>query len=431
MATEQIFNIKEKIDEDDSITSLEYHEYGPQTGVNLNNQGEIRITIESQDEFFLPSEAYLTFEGQLQKSDGTLYVDANVVALTNNGLMYLFNNIRYNLSGQEIESLNNPGQATSMMGMLTYPDDFSKSSGLNQLWFKDTGTEASIGPNVNAGFAGRHSYIVAAPNPKGTFSFSVPLKHIFGFTGDYDKIVYGFKHEITLNRRDNNDAIFRTGAAGAGKVVLSKCSLYMPIVLPNDIEKLNLYKTIESKTSLDVGYRMRQCDTITVPESTSFSWRLAVKSSPEKPRWVILGFQTGKDGNQEQNPSIFDHCNLTNAYVMLNSTRYPAVDYQLNFAQQKYSRMYKEAADFRKNYYGMDELISNSNINPVDYKTLFPLFVFDVSKQSERLKNSITDITIKAQFSVNVPANTQAFALVISDRILKFASDGKKMAVVY
>ena len=130
---------------------------------------------------------------------GKLYIDANVVTLTNNELMYLFNNIRYTLSGLEIESLNSPGQATSMMGMLTYPDDFSKSSGLNQLWFKDTGTEASIGLMLMLVLQGRHSYIIAAPNPKGTFSFSVPLKHIFGFTGDYDRIVYGFKHEITLN----------------------------------------------------------------------------------------------------------------------------------------------------------------------------------------------------------------------------------------
>ena len=216
-----------------------------------------------------------------------------------------------------------------------------------------------------------------------------------------------------------------------GRVNLTKCSLYMPLVIPNDMEKLNLYKIIESKATLDVGYRMRQCDTIAVPQSTSFSWRLSVKSSPEKPRWIILGFQTNKDGDQEQNPAIFDHCNLTNAYVMLNSTRYPAVDYQLNFGQQKFSRMYKEAADFRKNYFGMDELISNSNINPADYKTLFPLFVFDVSKQSERLNNTITDITIKAQFSANVPANTEAYALVISDRILKFQSNGKKMAIIY
>ena len=95
--------IKDKIEEDDSITSLEFHEYGPQTGVNLNNQGEIHITIESQDSFFQPCQAYLTLEGQLQKSDGMLYDDADVVTLTNNRLMYLFNNIRYSLSGQEIE----------------------------------------------------------------------------------------------------------------------------------------------------------------------------------------------------------------------------------------------------------------------------------------------------------------------------------------
>ena len=428
MATQQIFNIKDKIDEDESITSLEFHEYTAQTGVNLNNQGEIRIIIETQDDFFLPSEAYLTIEGQLQKNDGTEYVDADVVTLTNNALMYLFSNVKYKLSGQEVESLNNPGQGTSMFGMLTYPDDFSKSSGLNQLWFKDTGTAAAL--DTNTGFKGRHGYIVVSPKPKGTFSFSVPLKHMFGFTDDYNKIVYGFKHEITLNRKDDSDAIFRAAAADEGRVHLTKCSLYMPHVIPNDIEKLHLYKIIESKATIDVGYRMRQCDTIAVPQSTSFSWRLSVKSSPEKPRWIILGFQTNKDGNQEQNPAIFDNCNLKNAYVTLNSTRYPAVDYQLNFGQQKYSRMYKEAADFRKNYFGMDELISNSNINPADYKTLFPLFVFDVSKQSERLKNTITDITIKAQFVANVPANTEAYALVISDRILKFQSDGSKMAVI-
>ena len=47
MATEQIFNIKDKIEEDVSISSSAFHEYAGQTGVNLNNQGEIRITIET------------------------------------------------------------------------------------------------------------------------------------------------------------------------------------------------------------------------------------------------------------------------------------------------------------------------------------------------------------------------------------------------
>jgi len=76
-------------------------------------------------------------------------------------------------------------------------------------------------------------------------------------------------------------------------------------------------------------------------------------------------------------------------------------------------------------------LISSPNITPADYKELFPVFVFDVTKQSEKLKNSVTDIQIKAQCSANVPANTEAFTIVISDKSLIFQRDGQKMRVEY
>ena len=79
----------------------------------------------------------------------------------------------------------------------------------------------------------------------------------------------------------------------------------------------------------------------------------------------------------------------------------------------------------------MDELITQSNITPSDYKTLYPLFTFDVSKQKEKkLKSSVVDIQIKANLIENVPANTRAFALVISNRMLSFQSDGNKMYVI-
>ena len=39
---------------------------------------------------------------------------------------------------------------------------------------------------------------------------------------------------------------------------------------------------------------------------------------------------------------------------------------------------------FGVRYIGMDELITRSNISPIDYKSLYPLFVFDVSKQREQ-----------------------------------------------
>ena len=115
---------------------------------------------------------------------------------------------------------------------------------------------------------------------------------------------------------------------------------------------------------------------------------------------------------------------------MLNSDRYPAVDYNLSFANQTFSMVYRDAALFGVKFFGMDELITQSNITPSDYKTLYPLFTFDVSKQKEKLKSSVVNIQIKANFIEIIPANTRAFALVISDKMLSFHSDGNKMSVI-
>ena len=124
---------------------------------------------------------------------------------------------------------------------------------------------------------------------------------------------------------------------------------------------------------------------LTVPESTRFTWRLSLKTAPEKSRFIIVGFQTAKDGDQTKNPPTFDDVNLRNAYVMLNSDRYPAVDYNLSFANQKFSSVYGDAALFGVKFFGLDELITQSNITPSDYKTLYPC---SHSMSASRKKNS-------------------------------------------
>ena len=78
------------------------------------------------------------------------------------------------------------------------------------------------------------------------------------------------KHNLTLVRKTDDDAIFRGAAAGAGKVSLDKISWFMPHVIPADAEKFSIYKTIDLKVKLPVAYRTRQCDMLSVPESTSF-----------------------------------------------------------------------------------------------------------------------------------------------------------------
>ena len=305
----------------------------PVAGTSLNTSGQdIGLYIETQDIFTHPSESFLIIEGRLTKDNNNDYGNDDLITLTNNGVMHLFKRIRYELSGQEIENIVHPGQATTMLGLLKYPDDFSKSKGLNQLWCKDTLTTAAAD---NTGFIIRRDYIIRNANPKGSFSFKIPSKHIFGFCEDYDKVVYGLKHTLTLTRNDNSDAIFKADAAADGKIELSKISWFMPHVTPADKDKMELYKIIERKEKLPVGYRMIQCDNAAIPETTSFSCRLSVKSSPEVPRFIIVGLQTNKSGKQATNPSIFDNVNVSNIYVMLNSIRYPTADYNISFLAQK------------------------------------------------------------------------------------------------
>ena len=431
-----ILQITEDIPVDDSIYDYEYKEYNPIVGTDLN-RGSIVLTIESQDIYTHPAESFLVIEGQLLKNDDTVYADADHVALINNGMMYLFSDVRFHLASHEIEVLQNPGHATTMLGMLKYPDDFYKSSGLNQLWIKDENEgeaeEREDQAEYNRGFDIRHKYIIRTSNPKGSFEFKIPLKHFLGFCEDYKKILYGMQQRLTLTRTGNNDAIFRNGG-DEGKIRLDKIRWFMPHVIPSDAYRLQLDKIIEKKEKIPVGYRMLQCDSTQVPlNQKTFTWRLGVKSSPDIPRFIIVGFQSDKNNNQISNPAIFDPLYLRNIYVTLNAKRYPDTDYNNDFVKNQYSRIYGDATLFRKKFFNMDELVSNSGIEPIDYKNLFPLFVFDVSKQSEKLKTSVSDIHIKAFFNpapggaANPGANTIAYAVIISDRLFHFVSDGSKI----
>ena len=110
-----ILRITDPILSDTSIDKYEDVEYEPVVGTNLNASGQdIRIYIETQDIFTHPSESFLIIEGKLtKKADDTAYGNDDRITLTNNGLMHLFKRIRYDLSGQAIEAIVHPGQATT------------------------------------------------------------------------------------------------------------------------------------------------------------------------------------------------------------------------------------------------------------------------------------------------------------------------------
>ena len=434
-----MLQIDEETQVDDSIQSYKRFAYLPISGTNLNNANPIVIRVENSDNYFRPCDSEIEFEGKVVKENGDNYAKAEAkLTLINNGLMYLFDNIKYELSSTEIESVYQPGQATTMFGLLTKNLNFNDSGGLNSLWLPDD--DDGTAKADNEGYNTRRKLLfsnnvvaVAAEDPNsGSFRFSVKLEDIFGFATDYRRVMYGFVHTLTLVRNVNhNDAMFGEADAAAGKVEFSKISWILPNVEPSQVANYELVKLINEQRTLSIDFRVRQCMTTVVPQSDTFLWRLGIRTSPEKPRFLVLGFQTDREGSLAKNLGLFDNCQLQNAYVLMNNRRYPAMDYNANFPKNHYNKLYRDFYQFMEKFYGISDSVTSTSVDPVAYKHLFPLFVFDVTRQSERIQQAVIDITIQCYFGGNVAAKTKAYCLMISDRRLKFKSDGSKASIVY
>ena len=249
---------------------------------------------------------------------------------------------------------NYPGHTTSMLGYLSYPDDFSTSAGLTCCWSKDTYDSANSSkysasvdapvagyipvenPNYNQGFAIRKGFIFSS-NPLGSFEFHVPLSHIFGFA-EYRKVIYGMKHTMTLTRGSDAAALYRNATAADGKINITNISWHMPQIQMTPEYLTGMRSIIEQKITLPLAFRARTSEQTTMTQTQNFTWRLSVTGGVEKPRWIIVGFQTDRIDTQQQNPAVFNNLALKNAYVTLNSERYPMTDIMANFTKNEYMK---------------------------------------------------------------------------------------------
>ena len=413
---------------DESIDSVEWSEYEPQ---EPNARKLLQIWVNNTDQYTLPCEAYLEIAGQLTKADGTLYAEGDKIAIVNNGIMALFGDARYKVNGMTVESVdNNVGIATTVMGLARMSDDYAKTAGTNFMWAKDTSEAAETDPaaaDYNLGFAIRQK-LLHSDDGDGKFTAIVPLSHIFGFARDVRKVFYGVKHELELQRRQTDDeAIHRYAAVDAGKITLTKLSLWMPAVVPSLAWRTTLEGWMSQRQSLVTYFQSHQieqrADTV-----ADISWKLASKSGLEKPRHVFVCFQAAaRRDDQAMSPHVFDALDLQQIHIAINSKRFPTSDLNLDFNGRRYGRAYKMLLDFA----GRDQNVDTGmQVTLSDFRTLYPIYHFNLEKQEDRLKDSTLDITVKAKFG-GAPGNYRAYALILSDRLLTITADGGKMNVVF
>ncbi|KYN16312.1 hypothetical protein ALC57_11430, partial [Trachymyrmex cornetzi] len=104
---------------DDRIVKIETHTYNPFANTTFGYSDEIRIPIQQQDLYTLPCESFLYVEGRLTVKKKN---DQSPTTLVNNCVAFMFDEIRYELNGVEIDRSRNVGITSTLKNYvsLTY-----------------------------------------------------------------------------------------------------------------------------------------------------------------------------------------------------------------------------------------------------------------------------------------------------------------------
>ncbi|KAJ8967439.1 hypothetical protein NQ314_002887 [Rhamnusium bicolor] len=90
---------------------------GPYSTNNLNNNDEIRLLIQQQDAYTAVFCSSLHMRGQLLKTDETVSITAFFDKM---GLLFLFDEIRYEMNCIVVDKCRNPGLTALMKGYVSF-----------------------------------------------------------------------------------------------------------------------------------------------------------------------------------------------------------------------------------------------------------------------------------------------------------------------
>src|SRR5436190_778831 len=293
--------------------------------VDFNGE-EVRICVNNQDILTLPSQSYLYVKGKFSNKDKGHFVK--------NGLAFLFDEVRYEIASKEVDSVRNPGIA-SLMKYVCSPNTKKRYS------------NACIDTDDN----------LKKISENGEFSGCIPMEMLLGVFEDFDRVLVNVKQELILKiARNSLNAIFTTAEVAnpdpIPKVTIDEIQWFIPHILASDSEKLTIQNAVANSKSFNISFRSYELHMMpSYPTSrTKHTWSVKTTNQLEKPRYVMFGFQTERDNAARKRCDEFDHCNLKNIKVFLNSEYYPYSDLNLNFEKKDIAKAYEMFVRFQSRY---------------------------------------------------------------------------------
>lgn len=389
-----MFNIFRKPTFDESIRKAEYRTYVPFIK-SFNCSDIVEFSINQVDSFFAMSETLLGIKGSLEIHG------AGEVKLANNVGAFLFDACTYSESAREMETVRDPGIVSAVRAMTCYSQEDSNHM-------------------VMAGWNYPKDPILNASDK--SFSLQIPLKHIFNIFNDYPLITCGRQTIRLVRARNDNDCVIineKSGSSTTVKINITNIELKVKHIFPNDDIKLELMKSIQKDQPIVIPFRkweLHELPAITKGAKREV-WAIKASTSVERPRYVIVFFQTDKRDKSTADPTLFDNADVQSIRLSLNGEYWPNERMQLDFGKTDYNEAYFNYTEFFPSYMNSTQKRPLLDISSFKKRALF---VIDCSKQEESMKASTVDVKLDIEANIGFPENTKVYCIIIHDCVMEY-----------
>lgn len=398
-----VFEVTRPVLMDESIKNFSNR---PIYSYNNNQFGlndEVIYTIQQHEAFTLPSESQLLIEIEFIRppaaasatEEDKKLAEIAPIGLSEFAICHLFSKITYLINGQKIDEVTNPGITTTLKSGVSITDGE---------WKKYD-----------------HTFFHEVDYTTKKIHLSIPLSQIMGFMEDYKRIIFNARQDLVLVRSQTNDNAIHMNPYKSGvDLKITKMVWLVPFLEPSDSVRLELLKMIQNNTKIQIPFRNWSLYSYpNLPANTKkVTWPIRTVTSLERPRYVLVGFQTERANNQKADAGKFDHCKIKNIILHLGSQQYPHSPFNVDFENTDIVRLYNEYAKFQLSYYGRNPC--EPVFGPTTFKDKFPVWVIDCQHQSEQIPSNV-DIKIEIESDFEIPAKTACHALIISDHLIEYS----------
>ena len=237
-----------------------------------------------------------------------------------------------------------------------------------------------------------------------TFTACVPLKLLLGFAENYKKILICARQELILRRsRTDVNALQSVTQDDTSSLEISRMIWMVPSLGVSDTARISLLNIIRKDVPITVPFR--SWSYFKNPNVLSgggggrdFTWTITSMSHLEKPRYIIITFQINRKNRYGESINQYDHVNVADIKVYLNSEVFPHGS--MNLESNKYAQAYKMYCDFQQSYYGRGD--RTPHVSYERFKNSRTIFVIDCATRDERAKVVSTDIRLEVKMSDDI-----------------------------